>query len=61
MKMRELGRSGLSVSALGLGCMGIDFGYSHKLSKDEGIRTHPRSSGSRRDLFRHRRSLWAVH
>jgi hypothetical protein len=25
MKMRELGHSGLHVSALGLGCMGIDF------------------------------------
>jgi aryl-alcohol dehydrogenase-like predicted oxidoreductase len=38
MKMRELGKSGLRVSALGLGCMGIDFGYSHKLSKKDGIK-----------------------
>jgi aryl-alcohol dehydrogenase-like predicted oxidoreductase len=38
MKMRELGESGLSVSAFGLGCMGIDFGYSHKLSKDDGVK-----------------------
>jgi len=37
MKTRELGRSGLSVSAIGLGCMGISFGYSDKLSEDDGI------------------------
>lgn len=27
MQTRELGRSGLRVSALGLGCMGLSFGY----------------------------------
>lgn len=37
MKMRELGRSGLSVSALGFGCMGLDFSYAHRLSREEGI------------------------
>jgi aryl-alcohol dehydrogenase-like predicted oxidoreductase len=38
MKMRELGRSGLNVSAIGLGCMGISFSYSTKLSKDDGVK-----------------------
>jgi aryl-alcohol dehydrogenase-like predicted oxidoreductase len=37
MKTRELGRSGLKVSALGLGCMGISFSYATKLSKSEGV------------------------
>ena len=37
MKTRELGRSGLKVSAIGLGCMGISFSYATKLSKEEGV------------------------
>ena len=27
MNNKELGKSGLEVSALGLGCMGLSFGY----------------------------------
>ncbi|QKR98293.1 aldo/keto reductase [Sphingomonas sp. CL5.1] len=37
MHNRELGRSGLHVSALGLGCMGISFGYTNKLDKAAGV------------------------
>jgi aryl-alcohol dehydrogenase-like predicted oxidoreductase len=37
MQTRELGRGGPSVSAIGLGCMGISFGYADKLSKEDGI------------------------
>jgi len=37
MQTRELGRSGLNVSAIGLGCMGISFGYVDKLSKTDGV------------------------
>jgi aryl-alcohol dehydrogenase-like predicted oxidoreductase len=36
MKTRHLGQ-GLEVSALGFGCMGLDYGYTTKLSKDEGV------------------------
>ena len=38
MQTRELGRSGLNVSAIGLGCMGISFGYAEKLSREEGVK-----------------------
>jgi len=37
MRMRELGKSGLTVSAIGFGCMGLNFGYANSVSKDEGI------------------------
>lgn len=37
MKTRQLGQSGISVSALGFGCMGLDFGYAHKLGREEGV------------------------
>jgi aryl-alcohol dehydrogenase-like predicted oxidoreductase len=29
MDKRELGRSGLTVSAIGYGCMGLNFGYGY--------------------------------
>ena len=37
MKKRMLGRSGLEVSALGFGCMGLSFGYGPGLSRTEGV------------------------
>jgi aryl-alcohol dehydrogenase-like predicted oxidoreductase len=37
MQKRVLGKSGLEVSAIGLGCMGINFSYGHALDKQEGI------------------------
>src|SRR4029450_1055282 len=37
MQQRLLGRSGLQVSALGFGCMGISFGYGPAISQEEGI------------------------
>ena len=37
MKTRKLGNSNLEVSAIGFGCMGLNFGYATSLSKDEGI------------------------
>jgi aryl-alcohol dehydrogenase-like predicted oxidoreductase len=37
MHTRTLGKSGLEVSALGFGCMGISFGYGPATSRDEGV------------------------
>ncbi len=38
MEMRELGRSGLAVSALGLGCMGLSVRYGPATEKQQAIR-----------------------
>ncbi len=37
MEKRKLGNSGLEVSALGLGCMGLSFGYGPAVDTKEGI------------------------
>ena len=37
MKKRTLGDSNLEVSALGLGCMGLSFGYGPAVDKQQGI------------------------
>ena len=38
MQKRKLGNSGLEVSALGLGCMGLSFGYGKPTPKTEAIK-----------------------
>lgn len=37
MKQRKLGKSGLEVSSIGLGCMGLSFGYGPAADKKEAI------------------------
>lgn len=38
MEKRKLGKNNLEVSALGLGCMGLSFGYGQETNKEEGIK-----------------------
>ena len=38
MQKRIFGNSGLEVSALGFGCMGLNFGYGSGISKEEAIK-----------------------
>jgi aryl-alcohol dehydrogenase-like predicted oxidoreductase len=51
MKRRKLGKSGLEVSAIGFGCMGLNYAYSHTLNKADAIALiqalHERGTGGR--------------
>jgi aryl-alcohol dehydrogenase-like predicted oxidoreductase len=38
MQKRTLGKSGLEVSAIGFGCMGLNFSYGHALSNADSIK-----------------------
>ena len=62
LSKRKLGRQGLEVSALGLGCMGMSQSYGTAEERDEreSIATIHRAARARRDVLRHRRGLRAL-
>ena len=58
MQKRKLGKSGLEVSALGLGCMGMTYGYGPGGDKQEMIALNTESRGTGRHVLRYCRGLW---
>ena len=57
MQKCKLGKSGLEVSALGLGCMGMSTAYGPPADKREMIALIRKCRRPWRDLFRHGRGL----
>jgi aryl-alcohol dehydrogenase-like predicted oxidoreductase len=50
METRTLGKSGLKVSAIGFGCMGLNAGYGPPLSKEDAtVLLHAAVEGMRWD------------
>jgi aryl-alcohol dehydrogenase-like predicted oxidoreductase len=54
MQKRRLGTTNLEVSAIGFGCMGLNFAYGQPVDAHTAISLIPRRRGPRRDLLRYR-------
>jgi len=62
MQTRQLGRSGLTVSALGLGCMGMsDFYYSGRDDRESTATISPVPSTLGMTFLGHSRRVWSSH
>ena len=61
MQKRRLGTSGLEVSAIGFGCMGISFGYGPATSREDGIAIIRAAVDGGRHLLRYGRGVRTVH
>lgn len=61
MQKRKLGNSGLEVSALGFGCMGLSFGYGPPADKQQAISVIRSAVERGVTFFATRRGLRSVH
>ena len=61
MNQRALGNSGLMVSALGYGCMGLSYGYGPAVSKKDGIAMIRAAVERGVHLLRHGQDLRPLH
>jgi aryl-alcohol dehydrogenase-like predicted oxidoreductase len=61
MQKRKLGNSGLEVSALGLGCMGLSHAYGQPVDKETGIALLRAAVERGVTFFGYGGGLWAVH
>ena len=50
MQKRKLGSSGLEVSAIGFGCMGLTSSYGQPMERADAIETGMTRAGPRQDL-----------
>ena len=57
MQKRKLGNSGLEVSAIGLGCMGMTDAYGQRPDKEKMISLIRAASRARRHILRYRGRL----
>src|SRR5213595_3012649 len=60
MEKRKLGKSNLEVSAIGLGCMGLSFGYGPAVDKQQGI-SLIRAAGERGVTFFDTAEVYGPH
>ena len=60
MEKRTLGNSGLEVSSLGLGCMGMSHGYGEASDKKEMISLIHAAINRGVTFFRHSRGIWSI-
>ncbi len=61
MQKRKLGKSNLEVSAIGLGCMGLSFGYGPAVDKQQGISLIRAAVERGVTFFDTAEVLWSIH
>ena len=60
MQKRTLGKSGLEVSAIGLGCMGMSQSYGLPMAVPDAVRLIRAAFDQGRHFLRYCRGLWSL-